>query len=86
MRTGRPAGSWCCSTTRLSAATRSATAARNSGLGKGVQSAWWNTASSWTHDAAVRCEIARANVLFPDPEVPTTQLRRTDSLWLCCDW
>jgi hypothetical protein len=40
-------------------------------------------ASSWTHDTLVRCEIARANVLLPDPEVPTTQLRRTDPLWLC---
>src|SRR5579862_5967365 len=54
-----------------------ATRRRNSGTGSGVQSAWWYTESSSSHETPRTRASAAPNVDLPAPEVPTTETRRT---------
>src|ERR1700758_2137623 len=54
-----------------------ATRRRNSGTGSGVQSAWWYTESSSSHETPRTRASAAPNVDLPAPEVPPPETRRT---------
>src|SRR6202042_2087371 len=53
------------------------TRSRNSDVGSGTQSAWWYIESSSRKLASSAAASDRAKVDLPDPEVPTTETRRT---------